>query len=378
MPCSLAPRDPRFLPIAALLLFGLGSCATTGEPGGPGLAVRAAAPAQETTGEARPLRSVRVEVADVFPAQEARDKPLYNLLNALHVTTLERTVWRELWMRPGDPVTPEIAAEIERNLRRTGLFSSARAELQPTADGGVDLVVRTRDRFSFTAGASGFSAGGVDGFNVNLGENNLFGKGDALTVSFAENSEGETSGGVNYLDRHFHGTRQRLRLSAGETDEGQRFSVAFDRPLWHLEDDWAWGTSFGFAESDTDYFAGGDTVAEVPVESTSASAFVSRTGGPRFERTTWGLELTFRRGHRHRRPGHRRAGRHPAGDPRALRALRLDRSLRQAAFRGLPRVRRGRSARLPRRTLRWRPTTRRERARRTSRAPAPRRAAFQP
>ena len=293
MPCSLAPRDPRSLPIATLLLFGLGSCATPGGADDAGLAVRAAAPAQETTGEARPLRSVRVEVADVFPAEEARDKPLYNLLNALHVTTLERTVWRELWMRPGDPVTPEIAAEIERNLRRTGLFSSARAELQPTADGGVDLVVRTRDRFSFTAGASGFSAGGVDGFNVNLGENNLFGKGDALTASFAENSEGETSGGVNYLDRHFYGTRKRLRLSAGETDEGQRFSVAFDRPLWHLEDDWAWGTSFGFAESDTDYFEGGDTVAEVPVESTSASAFVSRTSGPRFERTTWGLELTF-------------------------------------------------------------------------------------
>ncbi len=254
---------------------------------------QAGGPAQEPAEEARPLRSVRIEVADVFPAEAARDKPLYRALNTLHVTTLERTVRRELWMRPGDSITPEIAAEVERNLRRTGLFSTVEALLEPTADGEVDLLVRTRDRFSFTAGASGFSAGGVDGFNVNLGETNLLGKGDALTASLAENSEGETSGGVSFVDRHFQGSRKRLRLSAGETDEGQRFDLAFDRPLWHLADEWSWGTTFGFAETDTDYFQGGDTIAEVPVESTRAGAFVARTIGERFARTTFGVDLAF-------------------------------------------------------------------------------------
>lgn len=244
--------------------------------------------------QGRELRAIHIEVADVFAEEEASERPLYRLLNSLHVTTLERTVQRELWMRPGDTLHPEMVREIERNLRRTGLFSEVEGQLEPVqGEDTVDLRIRTRDRFSFTAGASGFSAGGVDGFNLNLGENNLFGKGDALTASLAENSEGETSGGISYLDRHFLGTRKRLRLSAGETDEGQRFSMAFDRPLWHLEDDWSWGASFGFSESDTDYFEGGDTIAEVPLESTSFSAFLSHTRGPRNERTGLGLELTL-------------------------------------------------------------------------------------
>ena len=121
------------------------------------------------------LREVRVGTRDVFELKQAAEEPLYGLFNALHVTTHEAVVLRELWFGAGDTIGEDQRAELERNLRATGLFGAAEVRFAPTGvPGEADLIVDTRDRFSLIASATGSVVGGVGGYNATVGETNLF------------------------------------------------------------------------------------------------------------------------------------------------------------------------------------------------------------
>ena len=242
-----------------------------------------------------------IRTRDVYTEENEANSRFYELFNRLHRTTREQTIRREMWVLEGDEINESIAEELARNLRATGLFGDATVEMVPVEGDGetdgapaeVDLVVTTRDRFSLTAGASGFFVGGVGGFNFGLGENNLLGKGDRVFVSFAENSDDDTSASLADTDRHVAGSRNRFSISAGRTEEGPQISAAFERPFWHLNDPFAWGIRAASIESEADFFDRGDTVAEVPTDSTSARLYVAKASGPRYNRTTLGLDLAL-------------------------------------------------------------------------------------
>jgi len=240
------------------------------------------------------LRDVRVETRDVFAEEEAAGSWLYRAFNALHATTSERVVRRELWFGPGDRIGDDQRAELERNLRATELFGAVEVRLEETGTPGeADLVVDTRDRFSLIASANGSLVGGVQGYDVLVGERNLLGSGDELSLSVGGNSANESEFRVNYVDRYLLDSWHRLDLSVGRTEEGPFLFAGVTRPHKHLRDPYAWGLSASYVESDHDYFVGGESVAAVPNEATAARAFAERAGGPPDLRRSLGVDLRF-------------------------------------------------------------------------------------
>ena len=258
------------------------------------IAALAATAALAAAQDAPRLRSIEVLRSDVFSDQEASGNPLYWFGNLLHIVTDEPVIRREVWMQPGDRVTPDEAAELERNLREFGLFGSVHTQLVPAGDGEQDLVVTTRDRYSLSLNASVASVGGVQRYNFGLSESNLFGTGKSLGVTGTHTGT-ERQESLNLFDPQFLGTWHQLAAQVGDTDEGHFANVSLRRPFHHLDDPYTYGADWAAITQRIDYYRRGDSTAEVPLDSDVVHLFAAAGSGPRDQRQALGLDLRLRR-----------------------------------------------------------------------------------
>jgi len=243
--------------------------------------------------DAARLRAITVQRDDVFAASEAAGNPFYEIANWLHFVTDEAVIRREVWLQPGDRVTTDEVAELERNLRQLGLFGAVRAQLVPAGPDEQDLVVTTRDRFSLSLNASVASVGGVQRYNLGLSDSNLFGTGKSLGIS-TDRTGSEHQQVLSWYDPQFLGTWHTLAAQVGSTDEGHFATIALRRPFHHLDDPYSYGAEFANATQRIDYFRRGDSTAEVPLASDSLRLFCAAGSGPRELRDAIGLDLRAR------------------------------------------------------------------------------------
>jgi hypothetical protein len=239
------------------------------------------------------LRTIRFTTGDIFDEKTKAERPLAALVDALHWTTREEVVRRELWFAEGDVVDASMVAELERNLRALGLFAEARARLVPTEVAGeVDLEVTTRDRLSITFGGGASFVGGVTGVRAAIGESNLLGYGNRLVGSFAESSDGEYRGTLVYSDLHVLDTWHTGGVRLSRTDDGDSIGFELQRPFKHLADPRSYGVALAHDELATDFFRNGDSVAEVPELRSSLTTDLLWASGPREHRDKFGFVLT--------------------------------------------------------------------------------------
>ncbi|UPT72630.1 MAG: hypothetical protein M0D55_11765 [Elusimicrobiota bacterium] len=133
----------------------------------------------------RPIRAVVIETNNVFdPGLPAESKRIYRAANTLHRTTRESVVRREVLFEPGAPYDPLLARETERNLRALSYIRRAEVTAAATADGGVDVLVRTWDSWSLEVVAGFKRVGGSTELKGGFAEHNAFGRGNDLTAVY--------------------------------------------------------------------------------------------------------------------------------------------------------------------------------------------------
>jgi len=236
------------------------------------------------------LGEIQIHPRDIFPEDEAENSFVARVLNATHATTKAATIRNEFWLAPGDRIRAVDAEEFERNLRATGLFAEASVRLVETSDPAVkDLHIETKDRLTFSIGASGSFVGAVSSLGATLGESNVFGTGDRIAAGFSENSEGEFRGVFSYFDRQVAGSWVNATAQVGRTEEGDFAAVGFERPFKFLRDRASWRINTSTAATASDYFEAGDSVAEVPLDRSSVEAATFRRFGP--AESTWTVGL---------------------------------------------------------------------------------------
>src|SRR5262245_13210266 len=133
--------------------------------------------AQQGDASAGRLRNVEIRTRDVFTDEEAEHNLFYWFSDALHAVTRQYVIERENFLQPGDELTAARVAELERNLRATGLFGGVAVTARPAGDGQADLVVDTRDHFSLNVSASLTRVGGVYKYGLRASDSNLLGTG---------------------------------------------------------------------------------------------------------------------------------------------------------------------------------------------------------
>ena len=260
----------------ALQALGAGLCALA-LAGGPALGADAAGVEslnlggleREAVEDALAGRGLRIDPA---PARKrigfihvvnhevcSRRDSVTQLLNALHRTTRESIIRRELLLGAGDLYVPALAEESVRNLRDADFSSlvvslpvvppapdgSGGTAADPNAAATVDLLVVTRDVWSLRLNTEfDYGEGTLRALSTSLSENNLFGWRKKVSLAF-QYKRGSYAIGPSYLDPNVAGTR--LTFSASlrswySSDTGEREGATFGfqatYPLFSLASRW--------------------------------------------------------------------------------------------------------------------------------------------
>lgn len=181
------------------------------------------------------IGTVFVQVGDVFDQDDPEEnKRIYRWVNTLHIKTRVRVIREDLLFAAGDPYVRRLLDESERILRtRDYLFD---AEIEPIgySDGEVDVVVRTRDVWTFTGGVGFSRAGGENDVTLSLRDENFLGTGKELGVKHVSGVDRTTSEVVFREDTLF-GTRIKTELSLSFNSDGGRYLLNLWKPFYALD-----------------------------------------------------------------------------------------------------------------------------------------------
>lgn len=237
--------------------------------------------------------TVFVNRSPIFDVPQSLGLSPYQLANALHKVTREETILKEAGVMPGQRIDAADVAEIERILRRLDLFASVSVQLKARDTAGVaDLHIRTRDRLSIVAGASGSFVGGVGEFGFTVGERNVAGLGDSILLSYSGNTDDELRGAITYSDLHFIKPSQRAIYSVGRTEEGSFYGLGFSRPFKSLNQKRSWSLQLSGVEQDIDFYERGLSVVQVPQDGQSLALESFWRSGSR--QLLWSRGVTLR------------------------------------------------------------------------------------
>lgn len=180
-----------------------------------------------------------------------------NTLNALHTTTREYIVLREMLLRPGDRYVQVIIDETARNMRSRMPFQVSVVIILPirTEDPDrVDLLVITKDiwslRLSFD---TSITPGGLESFVLVPQETNFLGLHHTVQTRFVYLPESLTFG-VGYAIPRFGYSW--IGASAGasiiinqrtSTPEGSSVSAQVGQGLYSTRTEWAWSAEAGYS-----------------------------------------------------------------------------------------------------------------------------------
>ncbi len=190
--------------------------------------------------DGRPIRAITIDPRTIFSDEDSLIPGFVRTLgNELHWRTREATIALDLLFAVGDPCDPRRLAETERLLRARPYVRSALVVPIATDDGGVRVLVETRDEFSLEVrlrlrGGSGFPAR-----RLVLTEDNAFGRGLHLQA-FYNNFGRRPAYFGDALDHHFLGRRLEAEVMGGKSEVGpvaeetvrRAFESEFDRLAW--------------------------------------------------------------------------------------------------------------------------------------------------
>ena len=241
------------------------------------------------------LSDLVINRRDIFGPEtaEANETPrLYRVIDALHVTTREKTILLETGLKPGQRVIASDVAELERNLRALGIFASVSVTLVPVDDNHAEIHIQTRDRLSVVFGAAGSFLGGIGQLGFTVGERNVNGSGDRLLLSYSGTTDGDLRGAIAYDDIHFINRHHAATYSLGQTDEGRFYQFQVSRPFKTLASKFSWSLGAESVGSEVDFFENGVSVAQVPLQRES----LVLQGSRRFATDKWSsVASSFRR-----------------------------------------------------------------------------------
>jgi outer membrane protein assembly factor BamA len=193
------------------------------------------------------IREIRIRRSTVF------DTPTRNFLesaaNSLHWPTIDATVRQELLFKEGDRLDQDLIDETERNLRALPFLTGAWIQVVRKGKDTVDLVVRTRDKWSLGGRFSYRQGGGMSANGGGGTKGNMFGKGQSLGLGYAYLQEDRTSHGMSFeiADRRLFSSRWSASLRHSNGRDLTTTSLHVERPFFSDAATWAAGAVLDFS-----------------------------------------------------------------------------------------------------------------------------------
>jgi outer membrane protein assembly factor BamA len=222
---------------------------------------------------------IRVLTEDIFDLSDPRENNwLYRLANKLHVNTRPEVVRRLLLFDTGEPVSVRLIEETERLLRAKHYLYDVDIRPLTYRDGVVDIEVKTRDTWSLDIGIGASRAGGENKGSVSLKEENLFGTGILLGLSYT--SDVDRAGTTfEVADSNLFGTHGAIAYSYADYNDGNSQSFSLQRPFYALDARWAAGVKALQSDTLDSLYNAGNNVSEYRVRRQAAEAFAGWSPG---------------------------------------------------------------------------------------------------
>lgn len=182
----------------------------------------AATQGQEACEDGR-VTHVFVDNRSIFDLDEVSDSRFgwaYRLANRLHIRTHQRFLARELLIDEGDCYDPFLVEDSERILRRYWFISQVEVYGLRQADGNWHVVVDTKDEWTTKIGVTVSFDGRPELRAVEIGEENLLGRGMVVGGFMRQTDAARLVGGRLFTPRLFN-TRLDAHLTGGRTRIGQ-------------------------------------------------------------------------------------------------------------------------------------------------------------
>lgn len=200
----------------------------------------------ETLPQGKQIEAIAIYTLDVF---DERD-PVPQFVNALHVTSRDYVIRRELLFEVGETWSRQRVEETERNLRSLRQLSLANVVVARGSHADtIRLIVVTKDVWSLRLNSNiGFGGDGLQYLLLNPAEENLAGTHSSLGVLYLLDPFRHI-GGVRYVQPRLGGSRYWLGLQAAlianresGAFEGSSGQFVFELPQFSLRSPFAYGT----------------------------------------------------------------------------------------------------------------------------------------
>jgi outer membrane protein assembly factor BamA len=220
---------------------------------------------------------VNLQIDRVFDTEaEGENKRLYRWANNVHVLTRESVVESVLLFKQGDTLSEQQLAESARLLRERGFAADARIDVgayDPAAN-TVEVNVWIRDAWSLEPDIKLSRSGGENEFGLGFDEDNLFGLGKSMSVSYSSDVDRDARL-ASYTDNNLFGSRKQLGVGVADLSDGRQFNFRVGRPFYALDTRWSvWSQTFDDQRVDPIYNLG-ETIDEFRHD----TRFVSIEGG---------------------------------------------------------------------------------------------------
>ena len=248
----------------------------------------------ETDVEGATIRHVVLDKANIFDVSNPdEDKWLYRVANRFHVVTRDSTITKQLLFEPGDLYSSRLAQESERILRQRKYIYDADIRTTKVERGVVDVHVVTRDIWSLVPEISFSRGGGENKWRAGFEESNLFGRGQSLQFTYAEDKDRDSSS-ISFVDEHLGRSRVTLLSKIADNSDGETQFLSIARPFYALDARWAAGGSVHADARETTLYSDGDEAAEFSHDRDFVSVFGGWSKGlqGRFARR-WTYGVTF-------------------------------------------------------------------------------------
>ncbi|MDX8340299.1 hypothetical protein SLH46_13950 [Draconibacterium sp. IB214405] len=197
--------------------------------------------------EGKIIAEIKINALDVFgptctDTTKKADHWAERAANTIHTKSNLKTIRKLLLFKTGDMLDPELMYENERIIRDLPYIKDVRiyVELDPIYPGLVNVLVLTKDRFSFgvSGGVNGTSSGDIELYN-----RNIFGVGHEVSVKFVGHIEKEPYLGVEtfYNIKNIAGSFLDVRLGYLNTYRREGFATEVNKPFLTQNIKWGYG-----------------------------------------------------------------------------------------------------------------------------------------
>lgn len=206
------------------------------------------------------IGEVRLARLNVFDETDPHENHLlFRALNRVHFVTRESALLPQLLFASGEPLTPGLIAESERNLRQNPYLVDARILPYRVCGRRLDLLVVTRDTWSLEVSTNFSHSGGASNTGLSLADTNFLGSGNTVAANFSRTPERDSLDYSVNLNNLF-GSRVSAVAHYADNSDGLTRSLAVTQPFYSLESRWSAGASY-YQESREDVItAGGATL----------------------------------------------------------------------------------------------------------------------